>query len=331
MLFGPMNPFPQKKILTFNKHTDDFTFYVSEAVPESDQLPESLFDNDAGYWTNLTEVHMAGVGTALKKTSGPGAESKGVKAHFILNDSGILSLLHAELVVEKTLSPEEEAEEERRKEEEEAKAESPLSKLGSTISKLFTGGEEKKVDNESIPESGKGEANEEENLSQEKKTEGEKKADGAAKKVKDKTESKNDTKTDGSAEKKKPKVVIMKEVLGVEGVLEDIDFKLQVTRDQFQDLCSDLFDRVKGPVEKALKSSGLTMDVINQVILVGAGTRVPKVQEVLSKAVGMDLGKSLNTDEAAAMGAAYRAADLSAGFKVKKFITKDAVVFPIQD
>jgi len=42
-----------------------------------------------------------------------------------------------------------------------------------------------------------------------------------------------------------------------------------------------------------------------------------------------ELGKSLNTDEAAAMGAVYKAADLSTGFKVKKFITRDAVVFPI--
>jgi hypoxia up-regulated 1 len=42
-----------------------------------------------------------------------------------------------------------------------------------------------------------------------------------------------------------------------------------------------------------------------------------------------ELGKSLNTDEAAAMGAVYKAADLSTGFKVKKFITRDAVVYPI--
>jgi sugar (pentulose or hexulose) kinase len=67
-----------------------------------------------------------------------------------------------------------------------------------------------------------------------------------------------------------------------------------------------------------------------QVILVGAGTRVPKVQEKLSEIVGMELGKSINTDEAAAMGAVYKAADLSNGFKVKKFLTKDAVLFPIQ-
>ena len=62
----------------------------------------------------------------------------------------------------------------------------------------------------------------------------------------------------------------------------------------------------------------------------GAGTRVPKVQEVLLAHLnGRELGKSLNTDEASAMGAVYKAADLSSGFKVKKFITRDAVIFPI--
>lgn len=65
-------------------------------------------------------------------------------------------------------------------------------------------------------------------------------------------------------------------------------------------------------------------------VLVGAGTRVPKVQEKLQAAVNMELSKNLNTDEAACMGAVYKAADLSTGFKVKRFITKDAVLFPIQ-
>lgn len=72
------------------------------------------------------------------------------------------------------------------------------------------------------------------------------------------------------------------------------------------------------------------MDVVNHVVLVGAGTRVPKVQEHLKKFVGQELAKNLNTDEAAAMGAVYKAADLSTGFKVAKFITKDAVVYPVQ-
>ncbi|XP_044750034.1 hypoxia up-regulated protein 1 [Coccinella septempunctata] len=116
----------------------------------------------------------------------------------------------------------------------------------------------------------------------------------------------------------------------IEGLLDEEDFKLPVTRQEFEDLIPDLLERVGLPVEKALKSAQLTKDVLNQVVLFGAGTRVPRVQEILREIVGQDLAKNLNTDEAAAMGAVYKAADLSTGFQVKKFITKDAVLFPIQ-
>ncbi|NXY77682.1 HYOU1 protein, partial [Glareola pratincola] len=76
---------------------------------------------------------------------------------------------------------------------------------------------------------------------------------------------------------------------------------------------------------------GVVVDGIDQVILVGGATRVPKVQEVLLKAVGKEeLGKNINADEAAAMGAVYQAAALSKAFKVKPFIVRDAAVFPIQ-
>merc|ERR1719435_662484 len=95
------------------------------------------------------------------------------------------------------------------------------------------------------------------------------------------------------------------------------------------EMSSDLMDRVTGPVQRALTTASMSMENIDQVILVGGGTRVPRVQELLTQFVGQELGKSLNTDESAAMGAVYRAADLSTGFKVKKFLTKDAVIFPI--
>ena len=72
------------------------------------------------------------------------------------------------------------------------------------------------------------------------------------------------------------------------------------------------------------------MDQISHIIIVGAGTRMPKVQEVLTGFTKRELGKNLNADEAAALGAVYRAADLSTGFQVKKFMTKDAVIFPIE-
>jgi len=118
----------------------------------------------------------------------------------------------------------------------------------------------------------------------------------------------------------------------VENLLEDIDFKLHLTRDKLVKLYEDYLvpERITRPMIKALEVSGLSMTEISEVVLMGAGTRLPKIQEfLLAYLNGRELGKSLNTDEAAAMGAVYKAADLSSGFKVKKFITRDAVVFPI--
>ena len=116
----------------------------------------------------------------------------------------------------------------------------------------------------------------------------------------------------------------------IEGLLDDKDFRIQVTRDELENMISDLSDRVGNPVYRALKTAGLSMDVVSQVVLVGGGTRVPKIQEKLQEIVGQDLAKNLNADEAATLGAVYKAADLSSGFRVKKFITKDTVLFPIQ-
>uniref|UniRef100_M3ZHF1 Hypoxia up-regulated protein 1 n=1 Tax=Xiphophorus maculatus TaxID=8083 RepID=M3ZHF1_XIPMA len=120
-------------------------------------------------------------------------------------------------------------------------------------------------------------------------------------------------------------------ILQVEGLMDDIDFKAKVTRVEFEELCSDLFERVPGPVQEALTAADMKLEDIEQVILVGGATRVPKVQEVLLKAVGkMELGKNINADEAAAMGAVYQAAALSKAFKVKPFLVRDAAIFPIQ-
>ncbi|CAL9686034.1 unnamed protein product [Knipowitschia caucasica] len=117
----------------------------------------------------------------------------------------------------------------------------------------------------------------------------------------------------------------------VEGLMDDIDFKAKVTRAEFEELCADLFERVSKPVQDALMSAEMTMGEIEHVILVGGSTRVPKVQEVLLKAVEKEeLAKNINADEAAAMGAVYQAAALSKAFKVKPFLVRDAAVFPIQ-
>ncbi|KAI8033399.1 hypoxia up-regulated protein 1 [Drosophila gunungcola] len=116
----------------------------------------------------------------------------------------------------------------------------------------------------------------------------------------------------------------------IENLLEDIDFKLTVSREKLEQICEDLWPRATKPLEQALASSHLSLDVINQVILFGGGTRVPRVQETIKALIKQELGKNLNADESATMGAVYKAADLSAGFKVKKFVVKDATLFPLQ-
>ncbi|XP_018421665.1 PREDICTED: hypoxia up-regulated protein 1 isoform X1 [Nanorana parkeri] len=117
----------------------------------------------------------------------------------------------------------------------------------------------------------------------------------------------------------------------IEGLMDDIDFKTKVTRQELEELCGDLFERVSIPVRKALSGAEMNMEEIDQVIIVGGATRVPKVQEHLLKAVGKEeLGKNINADEAAAMGAVYQAAALSKAFKVKPFVVRDAAIYPVQ-
>lgn len=116
----------------------------------------------------------------------------------------------------------------------------------------------------------------------------------------------------------------------VEGVLDEEDFKLPVSREEFEKMCSDIFDRVRAPVDAALISAGMDISSIDQFIIVGGATRIPRIQAILQEVWGRELGKNINADEAAAMGAVYRAADLGQGFKVKKFHVKEAVLFPIE-
>ena len=116
----------------------------------------------------------------------------------------------------------------------------------------------------------------------------------------------------------------------VENVMNDKDLKAIVTRADFEELCNDLFgDRAIKPIELALKSSGMSLAEIDQVIIVGGNTRVPRLQVKLQDYLGMELGKSLNADEAGALGAVYQAAYLFKGFKVLPFNIKDANLYPI--
>merc|ERR1711936_990805 len=136
-LFSRMNPYPQKKIMTFNKHVKDFTFNVNYA--DLDYLGELEVANLGSQ--NITSVLVKGVKGALEGNVGDNIETKGVKAHFQLDDSGILTCTHVESVFEKTVSPEEQ--EKKEKEWKEATEGIDWSKLGDNI-KSFFGTDEKK-------------------------------------------------------------------------------------------------------------------------------------------------------------------------------------------
>ena len=59
-----------------------------------------------------------------------------------------------------------------------------------------------------------------------------------------------------------------------------------MTREDFEKICSDLWERVSKPMQDAVEVSEIPIESINQIILVGGGTRVPKVQEILLKTSG---------------------------------------------
>ena len=92
---------------------------------------------------------------------------------------------------------------------------------------------------------------------------------------------------------------------------------LQVTisRSKFESLCSDLFDRLRGPCEKALADAGLDMSKIDEVVLVGGSTRIPKVQAMAKEIFGKDPNKTVNPDEVVAVGAAIQGGVLSGDVK----------------
>ena len=86
---------------------------------------------------------------------------------------------------------------------------------------------------------------------------------------------------------------------------------LKLTRSRFEQMSSDLLDRIKGPFETALKDGGLTSADLDEVVLVGGSTRMPMVQELVKKLTGKDANKSVNPDEVVAVGAAIQGGVLS--------------------
>ena len=97
----------------------------------------------------------------------------------------------------------------------------------------------------------------------------------------------------------------------IDALYQGVDFYTSITRARFEELNSDLFRMTLEPVEKALRDAKLDKSKIDEVILVGGSTRIPKIQKLLKDFFnGKELCKSVNPDEAVAYGAAVQAAVL---------------------
>ena len=98
----------------------------------------------------------------------------------------------------------------------------------------------------------------------------------------------------------------------IDGLFDGEDFMTSVTRARFEEMCASLFKRTMDPVDKVLQDAKMSKGEIDEIILVGGSTRIPKIQKMLSDYFnGKELCKSLNPDEAVAIGATVQAAILS--------------------
>lgn len=90
---------------------------------------------------------------------------------------------------------------------------------------------------------------------------------------------------------------------------------VNISRAKFEQLVDDLIERTVGPCEKAMKDAGVTPSQINEVILVGGSTRVPKVQELVKRLFNKEPHKGVNPDEVVAIGAAIQGGVLTGDVK----------------
>merc|ERR1711998_619449 len=98
----------------------------------------------------------------------------------------------------------------------------------------------------------------------------------------------------------------------IDSLFDGVDYNCNISRARFEELCMDYFRNSLGPVEKAMRDSGLDKKAIHDIVLVGGSTRIPKVQALIQEFFnGKEPNRSINPDEAVAYGAAVQAAILT--------------------
>ncbi|XP_016440765.1 heat shock 70 kDa protein 14 [Nicotiana tabacum] len=117
--------------------------------------------------------------------------------------------------------------------------------------------------------------------------------------------------------------------LSIECLMDEKDVRGFIKREEFEQICIPILERVKKPLEKALLEAGLTTENIHSVEVVGSSSRVPAMMKILTEFFGKEPRRTMNASECVAKGCALQCAILSPTFKVREFQVNESFPFPI--
>ena len=100
-------------------------------------------------------------------------------------------------------------------------------------------------------------------------------------------------------------------MIEIDALHEGIDFGITITRAKFEDLCGEIFRKTMEPVQKVLLDAKMSKGDVDEIVLVGGTTRIPKIQSLLKDFFGKNLNSGVNPDECVAYGATIQAAALA--------------------
>ncbi|KAH7371158.1 heat shock protein 70 family [Pyrenochaeta sp. MPI-SDFR-AT-0127] len=118
--------------------------------------------------------------------------------------------------------------------------------------------------------------------------------------------------------------------LNVESIMNDVDVRGMLKREELEELIKPLIDRATAPIEQALAEAKLKPEDIDAIEMVGGCTRVPSIKNAIQEYFGKGLSFTLNQDEAVARGCAFSCAILSPVFRVRDFSVHDMVNYPVE-
>jgi len=117
--------------------------------------------------------------------------------------------------------------------------------------------------------------------------------------------------------------------LNLECFMDDKDVSARIKREDFESICTDLFQRVHRALEDLMTRCGINQQDIHSCEVIGGGSRIPAVKNIIKEIFGHDASTTLNADEAVARGCALQCAILSPTFRVRDFKIDDCQNFPV--